>query len=118
VNWLPLANTANDPGYPGAHAEFSQAAATVLQDVLGTDVFSCSLSNATAGITRTFTSFSQASAEASASRVFAGQQSRYDENAGRALGGQVANLVVDQAITRPDDDGRAHHGPGERRGVN
>ena len=26
-NWLPLANTANDPSYPGAHAEFSQAAA-------------------------------------------------------------------------------------------
>ncbi len=39
-NWVPLANTANDPSYPGAHATFSQAAATVLEDFFGTDVFS------------------------------------------------------------------------------
>jgi hypothetical protein len=97
-NWLPLANMANDPGYPGAHAEFSQAAATVLQDFFGTDVFSFSLSNTTVGITRTFSSFSQASDEAFASRIFAGQHFRYDENAGQAQGGQVADYVFDHAF--------------------
>jgi hypothetical protein len=94
-NWLPLANTANDPGYPGAHAEFSQAAATVLHDFLGTDRFSFSLTNATTAITRTFTTFSGAADEATASRIFAGQHFRYDEDAGQALGRQVAEFVLD-----------------------
>ena len=96
--WLPLANTANDPSYPGAHAEFSQAAATVLEDFFRTDAFSFSLSNASAGITRSFTSFSQASAEASASRIVAGQHFRYDEDAGQTLGAQVANYVTDHSL--------------------
>jgi hypothetical protein len=108
-NWLPLANTANDPGYPGAHAEFSQAAATVLQDLFGTDVFAFSLTNATVGITRTFSSFSQASDEAFASRIFAGQHFRYDENAGRALGGQVADYVVDRGFGGLRHHDRHHH---------
>ncbi|HET6869000.1 MAG TPA: vanadium-dependent haloperoxidase, partial [Solirubrobacteraceae bacterium] len=99
-NWLPLANTANDPSYPGAHATFSQAAASVLEDVFGTDVFSFSLTNPSVGITRTFTSFSGASDEASASRIFAGQHFRYDEEAGQTLGSQVADFVTDNALVK------------------
>jgi hypothetical protein len=101
--WVPLANTANDPGYPGAHAEFSQAAATVLQGFYGADAFSFSLTNTAVGITRSFDSFSQASDEASASRIFAGQHFRFDENAGQALGGQVADFVVDHALQAGGD---------------
>jgi hypothetical protein len=97
-NWVPLTNTATDPSYPGAHAEFSQAAATVLQDFFGTDVFSFALSNATVGITRTFDGFSQAADEAAASRIFAGQHFRYDEDAGQTLGGQVARFVLAHAF--------------------
>jgi hypothetical protein len=97
-NWVPLTNTANDPTYPGAHAAFSQAAATVLEDFFGTDVFSFSLTNATAGITRSFSAFSQAADEASASRIFAGQHFRSDEEAGQTLGGQVADFVADHAF--------------------
>ncbi len=91
--WVPQANTANDPSYPGAHAEFSQAAAAVLKDFFHTDAFSFSLSNAVA--TRSFTSFSGASNEASDSRIFAGQHFRYDENAGQAQGAAVAASVLD-----------------------
>ncbi len=105
-SWLPLANTANDPSYPGAHAEFSQAAATVLQDFFGTDVFPFSLTNTTVGITRTFEGFSQASDEAFASRIFAGQHFRFDENAGRALGGQVADFVLDNSFRPQGNRGR------------
>jgi hypothetical protein len=97
-NWVPLANTANDPTYPGAHAAFSQAAATVLQDVFGTDVFSFSLTNSTVAITRSFSGFSQAADEASDSRIFAGQHFRSDEEAGQTLGGRVADFVVDHAL--------------------
>ena len=111
--WVPFANTANDPGYPGAHAAFSQAAASVLQDVFGTDAFSFSLSNATVGVTRTFTSFTAASAEAFASRIFAGQHFRYDEDAGQTLGARVAGFVVDQALEPMSNRGHDHH---ERRG--
>jgi PAP2 superfamily len=97
-NWVPLANTANDPSYPGAHADFSQAAATVLDDLIGTDRFAFSLTNATTGITRSFESFSQAADEAAASRIFAGQHFRYDERAGQELGRKVADFVVDHAL--------------------
>jgi hypothetical protein len=111
-SWVPLATTANDPSYPGAHAEFSQAAATVLEGFFGTDVFSFSLSNAGVGITRSFSSFSEAADEAAASRIFAGQHFRYDENAGQALGAQVADFVVDHAFAPGHD--RGHDRGGER----
>lgn len=97
-NWLPLANTANDPSYPGAHADFSQTASTVLDDFFGTDNFSFSLSNATTGITRSFDGFSQAADEASFSRIVAGQHFRSDEDAGQELGMQVGDFVVDHAL--------------------
>jgi hypothetical protein len=110
--WVPLVNTANDPSYPGAHAEFSQAAATVLEDFFRTDAFTFSLSNATVGITRSFTAFSQAAAEANASRIVAGQHFRYDEDAGQTLGAQVANFVTDHTLRA--DRHRDRHG--DRRG--
>ena len=100
-NWVPLANTANDPSYPGAHAEFSQAAATVLDRFFGRDTFRFSETNATVGITRTFGSFSQAAAEASASRIFAGQHFGYDEDAGQRLGAHVAGFVLDRVLRHP-----------------
>jgi hypothetical protein len=105
-NWLPLANTANDPSYPGAHATFSQAAAVVLEDFFGTDVFSFSVTNPAVGVTRSFTSFSGASNEASDSRIFAGQHFRYEEEAGQALGNQVADSVADQALLPAGEHGR------------
>jgi PAP2 superfamily len=104
--WVPLANTANDPSYPGAHAEFSEAAANVLQSFFGTDAFSFSLTNATVGITRQFDSFSQAANEASASRIFAGQHFRYDEEAGQTLGAQVAGFVLGSAFHARSDRAR------------
>ena len=105
-NWVPLANTANDPSYPGAHATFSQAAATVLEDFFGSDVFAFSLTHPAIGITRSFDSLSAASNEASDSRIFAGQHFRYDEEAGQTLGSQVADFVVDHALLPTDEHGR------------
>lgn len=108
--WAPLANTANDPGYPGAHAEFSEAAATVLRDFFGTDSFAFTLNNQATGITRSFASFSAAADEAAASRIFAGQHFRYDEDAGQTLGVQVADFVVTNALlpeaSKVNDRGR------------
>ncbi|HUE27772.1 MAG TPA: vanadium-dependent haloperoxidase [Solirubrobacteraceae bacterium] len=112
--WVPLAVTANDPSYPGAHAEFSSAAAAVLQRFFHTDSFSFSLTNAGVGITRSFTSFSGASNEAFDSRIFAGQHFRYDQNAGQAQGTAVAAFVLDHAFGRGDRAGDADHRDGGR----
>ena len=49
---------------------------------------------------------SAASNEASDSRIFAGQHFRYDENAGQALGAQVAHFVVDHSFGPQGDRGR------------
>jgi hypothetical protein len=97
--WVPLAATAPDPSYPGAHAEISESAATALRDFFGTDRFEFSLTNASVpGVVRSFAGFSQAADEASASRILAGQHFLYDEDAGQALGGQVGDFVIDHAL--------------------
>ena len=105
-NWTPLATTALDPSYVGAHAEISQSAATTLRDFFGTDRLDFSLTNPNLpGIVRSFQSFSQAADEAAASRIFAGQHFRYDEDAGQALGDQVGDFVFDHIL------GPTPHGP-------
>jgi hypothetical protein len=99
VNWTPLAVTALDPSYVGAHAEISQSAATTLRDFFGTDRADFSLTNPTLpGIVRSFHSFSQAADEAAASRIYAGQHFRYDEDAGQALGDEVGDFVFDTLL--------------------
>jgi hypothetical protein len=108
-NWLPFANTANDPGYPGAHAEFSQAASSVLRDFFGTDRFSFALTNPTVNVTRMFTSFSGASDEANASRIFAGQHFQYDESSGQRQGSRVAGFVLDHTFEHFGDRGFHPH---------
>jgi hypothetical protein len=98
-NWTPLAVTALDPSYVGAHAEISQSAATALRDFFATDRLDFSLTNPSLpGIVRSFQSFSQAADEAAASRIYAGQHFRYDEDAGQALGEEVGSFVFDTIL--------------------
>jgi hypothetical protein len=110
-NWTPLATTALDPSYPGAHAEISQSAAVALRQFFGTDRLEFSLTNPNLpGVVRSFESFSQAADEAAASRIYAGQHFRYDEDAGQALGDEVGAFVEDN-IARPVLTGRSdQHG--------
>ncbi len=98
-NWTPLAVTALDPSYAGAHAEISQSAAATLRDFLGTDRLDFSLTNPSLpGVVRSFQSFSEAADEASVSRIYAGQHFRYDEDAGQALGDEVGDFVFDNIL--------------------
>jgi hypothetical protein len=109
-NWSPLAVTALDPSYAGAHAEISQSAAAILRDFFGTDRLDFSLTNPNLpSIVRSFQSFSQASDEAAASRIYAGQHFRYDEDAGQALGDEVGDFVFDNIL------GPGPHGVGDAR---
>ena len=100
-HWNPLAVTAPDPSYPGAHSTISEAAATVLSAF---DGFRVHLAITLNGVTRTFGSFQAAANEAGLSRIFAGQHTRLDHQAGERLGGQVAAFVLAHFLNG--------HGPG------
>ena len=108
-NWTPLAATALDPGYVGAHAEISQSAAVALRDFFGTDRLDFSLTTPSLpSVARSFESFSQAADEAAVSRIYAGQHFRYDEDAGQALGDEVGDFVAHSIL------GPTAHGHGYR----
>jgi hypothetical protein len=93
--WVPLPiKTAPDPSYPGAHSAISAAAAEVLRLSLGDPIALDVTSESLAGITRHFTSFSEAAEEAGLSRIYAGQHFRFDHNAGKRLGRQVSDSVL------------------------
>jgi membrane-associated phospholipid phosphatase len=96
-NWTPLAVTAPDPSYPGAHSTISEAAATVLGAFAGHRVHLAITLN---GVTRTFGSFQAAANEAGLSRIWAGQHTRLDHQAGERLGGQVAAFVLGHFTAR------------------
>jgi membrane-associated phospholipid phosphatase len=98
-NWLPLSTkTAPDPSYPGAHSAISFAGAEVLRAYFG-DRFTFDVtSESLAGVTRHFTSFTAAAEEAGLSRIYAGQHFRTDHNAGKLLGQQVAESVIDTML--------------------
>jgi hypothetical protein len=55
-------------------------------------------SESLAGVTRHFTSFTAAAEEAGLSRIYAGQHFRTDHNAGKLLGLQVAESVIDTML--------------------
>ena len=98
-NWLPLSTkTAPDPSYPGAHSAISFAGAEVLKAYFG-DRFAFDVtSEALQGVNRHFNSFSAAAQEAGLSRIYAGQHFRTDHIAGKRLGQQVAESVVDTML--------------------
>ncbi len=98
-NWLPLAgNTPADPSYPGAHSTISAAGADVLASFFGDHQAFAVTSPALPGVTRSFTSFSSAAAEAGVSRIYAGVHTRLDHIAGVTLGHDVAGFVLHNAL--------------------
>jgi membrane-associated phospholipid phosphatase len=92
--WTPLAVTAADPSFPGAHATLSQAAATVLSAFYGNHQRLSVSSDGDPGVTRTFGSFEAAANEATLSRIFAGQHTTIDLAAGQQLGRHIADFVL------------------------
>ena len=92
--WTPLAVTAADPSYPGAHSTISAAGAEVLAAFFGDrDQIQVS-SSALPGTLRTFDRYSDVATEAGLSRIFAGQHFRFDHVEGLELGHDVAHFVL------------------------
>ena len=98
-NWTPLAVTAADPSYPGAHSTISEAAATILTALFGSDQPITVTSDNLPGVTRSFASLQAAADEAGLSRIFAGQHTMLDHQAGQTLGRQVAEFTLRQLQT-------------------
>ena len=99
--WSPLAVTAADPSYPGAHAAISQAAAIVLSAFYGDHGQLTVRSDGDPGVTRTFDSFQAAANEATLSRLFAGQHTIIDLAAGQQLGRNVGQFVLSRLAESP-----------------
>ena len=92
--WTPLAVTAPDPSYPGAHSTISAAGASVLSAFFGQDGRIDVTSDALPGTVRSFSSYSAIATGAGLSRIYAGQHTPLDDVAGQLLGTQVAQLVL------------------------
>jgi membrane-associated phospholipid phosphatase len=93
--WTPLATTALDPTYPGAHSTISAAGALILSRFFGDDNRISVTSDVLPGVVRTFDSYHDIAIEAGLSRIFAGQHTRIDHIAGLQLGRNGAELVLD-----------------------
>jgi membrane-associated phospholipid phosphatase len=94
--WNPLAVTAPDPSYPGAHSTISAAAAAVLTALFGNHQPVTVTSDAMPGVTRSFTNLQAVAVEAGFSGILAGQHTSLDDQAGQLLGHQVATFALRQ----------------------
>jgi hypothetical protein len=94
--WDSHQNTPAVSDYPSTQSTFSGAAAVVLASVMGADQvgFSVSSGKPFEGITRSFTSFSQAARESADSRVYAGIHFRSACEDGLVLGRTIGQRAV------------------------
>ena len=99
-NWTPLAVTAADPSYPGAHSTISAAGAAVLAAFFGDRDQIQVATGFLPGVVRNFGSYSDVATEAGLSRIFAGQHTRLDHVAGLTLGHDVAQFVLQHSASR------------------
>ncbi len=105
ASWNSFLTTPNHPSYTSNHSSVSGAAGAILADFFGTD--DITFTTSAEGVIlpdRTFTSFSQASAEAADSRLYGGIHWRYDNEDGLVGGRAVGHYVYDtqlQSIPEP-----------------
>lgn len=105
--WTPLLPTPPFPEYVSGHSTFSAAAATVLASFFGTDdVPFTTVSDALGpAVTRSFTGFSAAAAEAGLSRIYGGIHFRSGNLAGAATGRLIGDYVATNLFTPVPEPG-------------
>jgi hypothetical protein len=94
--WNTYLNTPAIPDYPSTHSVLAASAATALAAFFGTDdvAFTTTSGAPFPGITRSFTSLSQAAAETADSRVFAGIHFRTACRDGLWQGGRIGKFAA------------------------
>jgi hypothetical protein len=99
-NWISLLNTPNIPDYTSTHSVLGGASSEVLRRFFQDDdvPFTNTSGVPFAGITRSFTSFSQAAAENGDSRVYAGIHFRSAVEDGIKQGEKIGHFVFTHAL--------------------
>ncbi|MGP3999517.1 phosphatase PAP2 family protein [Streptomyces sp. 8N706] len=93
--WTPLHTTPAHPDYPSGHNTYAGAAERVLGALVGPRTAPFELTSPTApGVTRTYTSWHQLTAENTDARIFSGIHTRSADEAGVTLGRKVAGHVL------------------------
>ncbi len=84
------------PAYASGHATFGASLFKVLERFYGSDQMNFTIgSDELPGVFRSYTSFSQASAENARSRIYLGIHWNFDDSAGQTCGEGVGDWVVD-----------------------
>jgi hypothetical protein len=108
TTWRPLSADRNGvnfspcfPAWVSGHATFAAAWAGIMRRELGDNVTFTATTNDphAVGVTRTFTSFSQAATENARSRIYLGVHYQFDADDGLATGYNIANFVFDRRLT-------------------
>lgn len=105
-NWSSLLNTPANPDYTSTHSVLGGASAEVLRRFFNDDdvPFTTTSGVPFAGLTRSFTSFSQAAAENGESRIYAGIHFRSSVEDGIKEGEKIGHFVFTRALQPPDHD--------------
>ncbi|HZH66876.1 MAG TPA: vanadium-dependent haloperoxidase [Flavisolibacter sp.] len=97
--WQPLLQTPPFPEHPSGHSGISASAATVLTKLFGDNMaFEDTSDLEYIGMKRNFSSFNQAAAEASISRVYGGIHYRTGVDGGAVQGKQVGEFVTEKFL--------------------
>jgi membrane-associated phospholipid phosphatase len=117
--WTPLIVTPNFPSYTSAHSTVSSAAAAILTSLFGPDYHFTTGSDGLPGVTRSFSSFTAAAAEAGQSRIYGGIHFQFDNQGGQASGHALGQFVFQNFLVpvQQDEGGEentgGHHGDGQ-----
>lgn len=98
ATWLPLINTPPFPEYVSGHSTFSAAAATVLGRFFGNNFSFNSGSMGLPDVSRSFTGFDAAAAEAGQSRIYGGIHFQFGNQDGLILGQNIGTYVLDRFV--------------------
>ncbi len=104
-SWEPLMDTPPVHDYPSTHSALGNAAATILNKLIGKDIgFTMTSTSASpANSTRSFVNFSQAATENADSRVLAGIHFRFSCEKGLELGKQIGEFTIG-TLLKPRSD--------------
>ena len=108
--WSSFLVTPNIPDFPSTHSILGAAAAAVLQDFFNSDFIAFTTTSGAPfpGITRSYTSFSQAVLENANSRVYAGIHFRTACTEGMRMGEKIGKFTFMHVLEPLDNDGRNH----------
>lgn len=102
--WTPFLQTPPFPEYTSGHSTITAAAATVLEELYGTNfAFQDTSDLRYIGMQRHFDSFRQASDEASISRVYGGIHYRSATEAGAEQGKKVGDWVIRKTLRAKEE---------------